>query len=181
MRAVRARCERTNDRLRWGHGLPMRGDNHLNICRYGSPLDGIRSIAFLANGLACSSVCRLSFGSDIHSRMIFRRASCSGFMFKSYGSNLGRRCRCLKLIVPVAYGPAFRRLGSIKLLTCRIYSAPIASSLSLISGFSCKTMFSKDLWTSSFPLYSIKPNLRNLFMKKLTRDRVVPIISASIS
>jgi hypothetical protein len=32
-----------------------------------------------------------------------------------------------------------------------------------------------------FPLYSIKPNLRNLFMKKLTRDRVVPIISASVS
>ena len=181
IRAVRARCERTNDRLRWGHGLPMRGDNHLNICRYGSPLDGIRSIAFLANGLACSSVCRLSFGSDIHSRMIFRRASCSGFMFKSYGSNLGRRCRCLKLIVPVAYGPAFRRLGFIKLLTCRIYSAPIASSLSLISGFSCKTMFNKELWTSRVPLYSIKPNLRNLFMKKLTRDRVVPIISASIS
>jgi hypothetical protein len=26
------------------------------------------------------SVCRLSFGSDIHSRMIFRRVSCSGFM-----------------------------------------------------------------------------------------------------
>ena len=60
----------------------MRGDNHLNICRYGSPLDGIRSIAFLAKGLACSSVCRLSFGSDIHSRMSFRRVSCSGFMFK---------------------------------------------------------------------------------------------------
>src|SRR3954452_1944043 len=65
-----------------GHGLPMRGDNHLNICRYGSPLDGIRSIAFLAKGLACSSVCRLSFGSDIHSRMIFRRVSWSGFMLK---------------------------------------------------------------------------------------------------
>jgi hypothetical protein len=32
--------------------------------------------------LACSSVCRLSFGSDIHSRIIFRRVSCSGFMFK---------------------------------------------------------------------------------------------------
>jgi hypothetical protein len=32
-----------------------------------------------------------------------------------------------------------------------------------------------------FPLYSINPNLRNLFMKKLTRDRVVPIISASVS
>src|ERR1700728_2897240 len=27
----------------------------------------------------------------------------------------------------------------------------------------------------------MKPSLRNLFMKKLTRDRVVPIISASVS
>jgi hypothetical protein len=27
----------------------------------------------------------------------------------------------------------------------------------------------------------MKPNFRNLFMKKLTRDRVVPIISASVS
>src|SRR5205814_9641597 len=58
----------------------MRGNSHLIICRYGSPLDGIRSIAFLAKGLACSSVSRFSFGSDIHSRMIFRRASCSGIM-----------------------------------------------------------------------------------------------------
>src|SRR5262249_28013133 len=58
----------------------MRGNSQLIICR--SPLDGIRSIAFLAKGLACSSVCRLSFGSDIHSRMIFRRVSCSGFMLK---------------------------------------------------------------------------------------------------
>src|SRR6266511_4096692 len=58
---------------------------------YGSPLDGIRSIAFLAKGLACSSVCRLSFGSDIHSRMIFRRVSCSGFMLKSFGPDSGRR------------------------------------------------------------------------------------------
>jgi hypothetical protein len=56
-----------------GHGLPMRGNSHLIICRYGSALDGIRSIAFLAKGLACSSLCRLSFGSDIHSRMILRR------------------------------------------------------------------------------------------------------------
>src|SRR6266478_5460616 len=60
----------------------MRGNSHLIICRYGSLLDGIRSIAFSAKGLACSSVCRLSFGSDIHSRMIFRRVSCSGFMLK---------------------------------------------------------------------------------------------------
>jgi hypothetical protein len=56
----------------------------------------------------------------------------------------------------------------------------VAASL-LVWGLSCKTTFNKELWTSSFPLYSIKPNLRNLFMKKLTRDRVVPIISASVS
>jgi hypothetical protein len=49
-----------------------------------------------------------------------------------------------------------------------------------ISGLSCKTMFNSEVWTSSFPLYSIKPNLRNLFMKKLTRARVVPIISANV-
>jgi hypothetical protein len=71
--------------------------------------------------------------------------------------------------------------GGIKCSHCGIYSAPIGSSLVSISGFSCKTMFNKELWTSSFPLYSIKPNLRNLFMKKLTRARVVPIISARVS
>ena len=53
--------------------------------------------------------------------------------------------------------------------------------LVLIAGWSYKTTFNKELWTSSFPLYSINPNLRNLFMKKLTRDRVVPIISARVS
>jgi hypothetical protein len=72
IRAAGTRCERTSDRLRWGHGLPTRGNNHLNICRYGSPLDGIPSIAFLAKGLACSSVCRLSFGSG--SRLSWRPA-----------------------------------------------------------------------------------------------------------
>jgi len=82
-RAALKGCERTNDCLRLRrHVLPMRGNSHLIICRYGSPLDGIRSIAFLAKGLACSSVCRLSFGSDIHSRMIFRRVSCSGLMLR---------------------------------------------------------------------------------------------------
>lgn len=30
------------------------------------------------------------------------------------------------------------------------------------------------------PLYSMKPRLRKRFMKKLTRDRVVPIISARV-
>ena len=57
----------------------------------------------------------------------------------------------------------------------------VLASLVLIVGWSYKTTFNKELWTSSFPLYSIKPNLRNLFMKKLTRDRVVPIISAIVS
>jgi hypothetical protein len=80
----------TSHPLTWAHGLPMRGNSHLIICRYGSPRDGSRSIAFLAKGLACSSVCRLSFGSDIHSRTIFRRAACSGFMSKSF-PNGGRR------------------------------------------------------------------------------------------
>ena len=31
------------------------------------------------------------------------------------------------------------------------------------------------------PLYSTKPNFLNLFRKKLTRDRVVPTMSASVS
>ena len=31
------------------------------------------------------------------------------------------------------------------------------------------------------PLYSINPSFRNLFMKKFTRDRVVPTISANVS
>ena len=35
--------------------------------------------------------------------------------------------------------------------------------------------------TQISPLYVMKPNFLNLFMKKLTWDRVVPIISASIS
>ena len=46
------------------------------------------------------------------------------------------------------------------------------ASVILIAGWSNKTTFNKELWTSIFPLYSIKPNLRNLFMKKLTRDHV---------
>jgi hypothetical protein len=65
-----------------GHAFPVRGNSQLITRLYGSPLYGIRSIAFLAKGLACSSVCRLSRGSDIHSRMIFRRVSCSGLMLK---------------------------------------------------------------------------------------------------
>jgi hypothetical protein len=35
----------------------------------------------------------------------------------------------------------------------------------LMCGLSCKTTFSNELWTSIWPLYSIRPNFRNLFMK----------------
>src|ERR1700736_3868366 len=47
--------------------------------------------------------------------------------------------------------------------------------------YSCKTTVSSDLLTLILPLYSMKPSFRNLFMKKFTRDRVVPIIFASVS
>ena len=44
-----------------------------------------------------------------------------------------------------------------------------------------KITFNSELCTLRAPLYSMKPSLRNLFMKALTRDRVVPIISARVS
>jgi hypothetical protein len=47
--------------------------------------------------------------------------------------------------------------------------------------YSCKTTVSKDLLTLILPLYSMKPSFLNLFMKKFTRERVVPIIFASVS
>ncbi len=46
---------------------------------------------------------------------------------------------------------------------------------------SCRTTLNSELWTKISPLYSIKPSFRKRFMKKLTRERVVPIISASVS
>jgi hypothetical protein len=56
------------------------------ILRCGFPLQRnlCFSKAFVAKAVACSSVCRLSLGSDIHSRMIVRRASCSGFIFHAF-------------------------------------------------------------------------------------------------
>ena len=54
-------------------------------------------------------------------------------------------------------------------------------SCAAICGFSCSSIFNKDLLTLMSPLYSIKPSFRNLFMKKLTWVRLVPIISASVS
>jgi hypothetical protein len=46
---------------------------------------------------------------------------------------------------------------------------------------SCRTTLRSELSIRRPPLYLIKPSFRNLFMKKLTRERVVPTISASIS
>src|SRR5439155_24925558 len=44
-----------------------------------------------------------------------------------------------------------------------------------------RTTLKSEFLILSPPLYSMNPSLRNLFMKKLTRDRVVPIISARVS
>jgi hypothetical protein len=47
--------------------------------------------------------------------------------------------------------------------------------------YPCRRRFMSELWTCRPPLYSMKPSFRNLFMKPLTRERVLPIISASVS
>jgi hypothetical protein len=47
--------------------------------------------------------------------------------------------------------------------------------------YSCKTTLRREVLICSPPLYLMNPNFLNLFMKKLTRGRVVPIISASVS
>jgi hypothetical protein len=47
--------------------------------------------------------------------------------------------------------------------------------------YSCRKMFRRELWTRISPLYSMNPNFLKRFMKKLTRERVVPIISANVS
>jgi hypothetical protein len=70
--------------LKLNYCFPVRGSSQPIIFLFGSLTDGIRSMAFLAKDFACSGVCRLSLGRDIHSRIIFRRSSCSGFIFKSW-------------------------------------------------------------------------------------------------
>src|ERR1700677_870991 len=49
------------------------------------------------------------------------------------------------------------------------------------NGWSWSTTLSSDLFTRIRPLYSMKPSLRKRFIKRLTRERVVPIISARVS
>jgi hypothetical protein len=50
-------------------------------------------------------------------------------------------------------------------------------------GQSCRTTLRSELLIlrGISPSYSMKPSFLNLFRKKFTRDRVVPIISASVS
>ncbi len=56
---------------------------------------------------------------------------------------------------------------------------PARSTRSVL--YSCKTTVSNDLLTLIFPLYSMNPSFLNLFMKKFTRDRVVPTMLARVS
>ena len=48
-------------------------------------------------------------------------------------------------------------------------------------GQSRSTTLRRELLIFKPPLYSMNPSLRNLFMKKFTRERVVPTISANVS
>lgn len=47
--------------------------------------------------------------------------------------------------------------------------------------YSCRTTAKREALICRPPLYLMKPSFLNLFMKKLTRERVVPTISVSIS
>jgi hypothetical protein len=47
--------------------------------------------------------------------------------------------------------------------------------------YSCRTTLRSEVLIWSPPLYLMNPSFLNLFMKKFTRERVVPTISASIS
>jgi hypothetical protein len=47
--------------------------------------------------------------------------------------------------------------------------------------YSFRTTVNNDLLTVILPLYSIKPSFLNLFMKKFTRDRLVPTMLAMVS
>jgi hypothetical protein len=82
------------------------------------------------------------------------------------------------------------RAGLNQLLTRA--SSPVNSGLRRITGIgvsagairrdqSRRTTLRRELLIFKPPLYSINPSFRNFFMKKLTRERVVPTISASVS
>ena len=55
-------------------------------------------------------------------------------------------------------------------------------SFSRVGFQSCRTTLNRELLIfRPPPLYSMRPSFLNLFMKKFTRERVAPIISASVS
>ena len=50
-----------------------------------------------------------------------------------------------------------------------------------VGGQSRRSTPRRESLTFTLPLYSMNPSFRNLFMKKFTRERVVPTISANVS
>jgi len=80
--------------------------------------------------------------------------------------------------VPKAGRVSFGTPGAIESVTKGAAFAPEALRR---AGQSCKTTLRREACTLRPPLYSMNPNFLNLFMKKFTRERVVPTISASIS
>jgi hypothetical protein len=64
---------------------------------------------------------------------------------------------------------------------CRILKCAHAYAGKAAAPYSWSTTVSRDLLTLILPLYSMKPNFLNLFMKKFTRERVVPIMWARVS
>jgi hypothetical protein len=81
-----------------GQGLPTRSKSHPITFWYGSRRlrwNSFCCTALLAKAAACSSVCRLSFGSFIHSRMIFRRVSCSSMSAGSPWASISSTSRAL--------------------------------------------------------------------------------------
>jgi hypothetical protein len=74
----------TEKKLCSDYDLPMRGLSQAMILRWRSPLHrkSCFSVAFRQKSAACSPVCRFSRGSDIHCRMIARRALFSGFIIR---------------------------------------------------------------------------------------------------
>ena len=72
--------------------------------------------------------------------------------------------------------PESRRFAERTRRSCARKSAKRCSAF-----YSCRKILRRELCTRISPLYSMKPNFLKRFMKKLTRDRVVPIISANTS
>src|SRR3954452_2083917 len=86
------------------------------------------------------------------------------------------RARARRPATPHLAGSSDRRRSGGGCLV--VFTAPV---IARDRNQSCSTILSSELLTLRPPLYSMSPSLRNLFMKKFTRERVAPIISASVS